>query len=390
MPDTDTKRSVTLVIHEVHQVGGMERQIIELITGYLARGWKVILISRSCELDPHPRLIWHRIPIMERPFVLKFPLFWLLAGLAIWRHREGLLHVNGALVPNRADLSTIHFCHRAFEQRGLRRVGRRRTLAYRLNQAIGRIYNLAAESYCLRPRHIPAIVGISNGVSVEARDTLGYPGGAVHTIPYGVDSDRYRPDAIARHNVRRELGIAEDDLLLLFVGGEWDRKGLGAVVDAVAATPPWRLCVVGVGDVGQYARRAGAAADRLHFAGLRRDPERFYAAADAFCLPTSYETFCLVAHEAAAAGLPLLVGRVSGVEDLIVEGQSGWFVDADPLQISNRLAVLAADPELRRRLGATARLAVTSMTWRGAVDAHITLYEALSDLHRAEDYPATS
>ena len=67
---------------------------------------------------------------------------------------------------------------------------------------------------------------------------------------------------------------------------------------------------------------------RLHFLGSVDQMPRLYAAADAFVLPTSYETFSLVTYEAAAAGLPLLVTRVSGVEDLLADGLNGWFIGA--------------------------------------------------------------
>ena len=43
-------------------------------------------------------------------------------------------------------------------------------------------------------------------------------------------------------------------------------------------------------------------------------------------------------HEAAAMGLPLLVGRVSGVEEILVDGENGWFVGSDPQGIARRVA----------------------------------------------------
>jgi UDP-glucose:(heptosyl)LPS alpha-1,3-glucosyltransferase len=102
-----------------------------------------------------------------------------------------------------------------------------------------------------------------------------------------------------------------------------------------------------------------------------------YAAADAFVLPTLYETFCLVAHEAAAAGLPLLVTRVSGVEDLIVDGENGWFITRDPDDVARRLGLLHDDPEGARRMGELARRASERYGWDNAVKSHLELYARL-------------
>ncbi len=88
--------------------------------------------------------------------------------------------------------------------------------------------------------------------------------------------------------------------------------------------------MIGAGDEDRFraiARRSGLAG-RVEFIGAQLDPAPYYAAADAFVLPTAYETFSLASYEAAAAGLPLLVTRVNGVEDLLVDGETGWFIRA--------------------------------------------------------------
>ena len=96
--------------------------------------------------------------------------------------------------------------------------------------------------------------------------------------------------------------------MCLFVGGDWDRKGLGVAIEAVSLVrqrTPIRLWVVGRGESGRFeqlAERLGVG-DHVRFFGPRADTERFYQAADIFVLPTEYETFSLVAYEAAASSL---------------------------------------------------------------------------------------
>jgi UDP-glucose:(heptosyl)LPS alpha-1,3-glucosyltransferase len=197
-------------------------------------------------------------------------------------------------------------------------------------------------------------------------------------IPNGVDAERFAPDQQARAETRARLKLSDDDLVAVFVGSEWDRKGLRFAIEGVAQAHGWHLLVVGDGDVTSHAKiaeRHGTAA-RIHFVGGTSEPARYFAAADAFLLPTSYETFSLVSFEAAATGLPLLVGRVNGVEELVREGENGWFVERSAGDISERLRALG-DPDVRAAMGAAARASSRRYGWSQVVDAYAELYAAL-------------
>lgn len=247
----------------------------------------------------------------------------------------------------------------------------------------------AFERWCYRPRTTRHLVAVSEGLRREIAEHM--PRMAEHTtvIRNGVDVDVFRPDAQARAEFRAEHNLAHDALLAVFVGGEWEGKGLRFAIEALAQAPGWQLMVVGRGDVARYAamaERAGVAG-RVHFLGTLRDPQRCYAAADAFVFPSVYETFSLVAHEAAACGLPLLCTRVSGIEELVEDGRNGWFVGRDAGEIARRLTTLD-DPALRAHLGANARSAAERVTWQAMLDGYERLYHELSG--RAEPLSAAA
>jgi UDP-glucose:(heptosyl)LPS alpha-1,3-glucosyltransferase len=124
------------------------------------------------------------------------------------------------------------------------------------------------------------------------------------------------------------------------------------------------------------ARTVGTA-ERLQFLGPVRDMPALYAGADAFVLPTSYEAFPLVALEAAASGLPLLVTRVSGVVEMLEDGRNGWFITPDAADIARRLNQLSADRTLAREVGAAARITATGYTWQAMVEQYVSLYTEL-------------
>ena len=112
--------------------------------------------------------------------------------------------------------------------------------------------------------------------------------------------------------------------------------------------------------------------------GVTHDVQLVYQLADAFLLPTAYESFSLVTFEAAASGLPVLVTPVSGVRELIEDGRNGFLISREPELIAARLRALAGDGELRERLGRTARESALAYSSSRMVERHAELYERLA------------
>ena len=173
--------------------------------------------------------------------------------------------------------------------------------------------------------------------------------------------------------------MSAERLLAVFVGSEWKRKGLEAAIRALAMGSEWDLAVAGAGDVAHYralAQECGVA-HRVHWLGVLRDVQLAYEMADAFVLPSSYETFSLVTFEAAANALPILATPVNGVRELIRDGENGYLITQRPELIAQRLRELAADPGLRARLGGAARESALHYSWGEMVSKHAALYRSL-------------
>ena len=380
MSAADVRPAVTVVAHDVGTPGGMERQLAELCSGLLERGHRVTVIARRCELPPHAGLRSIRVRVPRRPFSLSYPAFFLVGSLAVHRWRDGLLHTTGAVVGNRADVSTVHFCHHGFRDAGGAPRMSHPGPTYRLNAAVVARMSRTAERFCYRPARTRRLVAVSSGVARELEKF--FPGArrGVTVIPNGVDAVAFAPDAQVRAETRARLGLAEEDLVALFVGGDWERKGLRFAIEGVAGAEGWHLLVIGQGDEARHRELATRldAAKRVHFLGGIAESAPYFASADAFLLPTSYEAFPLVSLEAAAAGLPLLISRVSGVEELIVEGTNGWFIDRDAGTISRRLRDLGADSTLRQAMADAARESATRYGWGRVVESYAELYVALA------------
>src|ERR1700752_1895677 len=114
----------------------MERQSAELVRHLIDAGHQVTVLARTCDLAEHPRLRFVRVPTPRRPATLAYPLFAVAASLLAVRRGGALLHTTGAIVFNRADVSTVHYCHRAAAGVVEGSRASRRGRLYQLNAAV--------------------------------------------------------------------------------------------------------------------------------------------------------------------------------------------------------------------------------------------------------------
>ena len=194
---------------------------------------------------------------------------------------------------------------------------------------------------------------------------------SISVIYNGVDSSRYSPDNDAhyRDEVRDRLSLAPGVQVVLFLGGDWPRKGLAQAIEALSllAGSGAMLLVVGPGNMVSYRNLAKrfSIEDRVIFTGPTREAWKYYAASDVFLLPSLYEPFGLSILEAMASGLAVLASRDCGAAELIHEGVDGLLIQnpRDVPAISAKLGALLKDADLRARLGRQARRKALRYPW---------------------------
>jgi UDP-glucose:(heptosyl)LPS alpha-1,3-glucosyltransferase len=373
---------VVLIAHDIAPFGGMERAMYELIMG--ARdNVDFTVVSTTLAEDLRPFVRWRRVPTLRRPFAVKFSVFFVLAGFCYRRGRADVVHTLGAIVPRRADLMSVHFCHAAY------RADTRATdleagqpRLRRLNTALAFQLGLRTEQALTNSRWAGRATAVSNGGARELARF--YPDLAVTVIPNGVDHARFHPAPHTRSATRLNAGVADGDVVALFIGGRWSQKGLEITIRGLALaqaglSQPLRLWVAGSGDIRRYQAIANAlgVGDRIHFFGYVADPERLYQAADIFVLPSAYETFCMVAYEAASSALPVVATAVNGVDDLLQGNQAGILIEATAESVGTALGTLAGDPDLRHQMGTAGRHVVAELTWQSSVEQTVATYEEL-------------
>jgi glycosyltransferase involved in cell wall biosynthesis len=355
----------------------MERVLAELIR-CIHREWRITVIAAELAADLRPLVDWRPVGVPRRPIPLKFAMFFVLGSLQLARVRTDVVHVTGAIVANRADLATVHFCHAGFRRATGRLTPEDQPVLRRLNTAMARWLAVAAERWCFRPTRLRFLAAVSHGLVTEL--TSHFPAVPIRLTPNGVDIKRFAPDAEAGVRLRRDAGLQPGELVALFVGGDWDRKGLAVAIRGIAAAQgngaELRLWVVGQGQRDRFREVAeqNGIAHRVRFFGARPDVERFYQAADMFVLPTAYEASPLVLHEAAACALPIIATRVNGIEELVGDDEAGLVVERTSRSVGNALSRLARDQTLRHALGAEGRRRAAGRTWERSIQSVMELY----------------
>jgi len=208
-------------------------------------------------------------------------------------------------------------------------------------------------------------------VSPQVRDDLVSLGVAPRerfvVVRVGIELEqRVAAERDGRGESRRVLGIGPDRFAVGWIGR---MTGVKRTDDVLRAFRRLRdrgvdacLCMIGDGPdrpaVERRAHELGLMRDTF-FLGYQEEVAPFYAAFDAMILPSINEGTPVSAIEALAAGRPVVATRVGGVPDVIREGEDGFLVEPGDVDgLAERLARLAADPELRARLGAAGRARV--------------------------------
>lgn len=209
------------------------------------------------------------------------------------------------------------------------------------------------------------------------------PAERIRIVYHGTDTVRFSPDhrQSMRGPTRRGLGITDSEVVFLFVGHDFVRKGLAIAIRAVRRLAdqgcPVRLLVVGQRKAGRQRALGSDANGVVLFTGRVTNTSPFYAAADALVLPTFYDPCSLTVGEALASGLPVVTTRFNGASEMLTEGRDGLILDdpADDVALSEQLRRLF-EPSVRDRMGFAARQTALRFPLERNCDEITSVYKA--------------
>ena len=170
------------------------------------------------------------------------------------------------------------------------------------------------------------VIANSRMVKDEIARVYQYPSDQIDVVHNGVPLEVFR-DQEDRAETRKTIGLDENEIVVLFAGSGWERKGLRFALEAIdAQAGGMKLLVAGRGDSRKFSSQ------RAQFLGVVRDMPSLYRAADIFLLPTIYDPFSNACLEALAAGLPVITTRANGFSEIIESGRHGTVID-DPRNV---------------------------------------------------------
>ena len=368
-------RIAVLNRHFGYRFGGAERYAAA-IAEELSDTHEVHVFAQDIE-HHHPGITYHPV---SRPFNKPRWLNQLWFALQTWRlTRHGFDVVHSHENTWHGDLQTVHV--RPFRVglfHGLSPARRAlRWLSLFTSPRLITYWWLEAARLSVKPGR--RILATSDQVK---RDTLmGYPHTAsmLEVIPPGVNMPALR---LTTSPARAQLQLPLDVPLALFVGNDFDKKGLSALIQALALTPGLHVAVVGQGRHLQRYREQIAnlgLADRVHLLGSLSDVTPAYAAADWLVHPTTEDTYAMVVLEAMASGLPVIVSsaRFCGIAAELTHTVNALILDdpRDEKQLSERLLSLLEDPSLRATLARAGLSFAQERTWRQAAAQHEALIQ---------------
>lgn len=228
-----------------------------------------------------------------------------------------------------------------------------------------------------------AVVTVSHERRAHFIDTNFVRPAKVVAIHNGIDVERFRFNADTRRELRDELGVRDQSLVLGAIGHFGPEKGLDMVIEACKKlSGEIRLVIAGGGNAEQQERLTELAkplGERVTLLGFRRDVNRWFSAFDVFVHAPRLEAFGLVVAEAMAAGLPVVATRTGGVPEIVVDGETGTLVEPEsPDALAAAIAKLVDSADRRREWGDRGReVAQDRFRVELQVQRYAKLYERL-------------
>lgn len=176
----------------------------------------------------------------------------------------------------------------------------------------------------------------------------------MRVVHNGIEVERFRRNrAAARDQLVRELDLPADAPIVVTVSVLRPGKGIDVLLEAARSVADAQFVIIGDGpkreEWSEAARRAGIA-ERVRWAGYRRDVDAILAGCDLFAHPSVDDAFPTVLLEAMAAGLPIVASRVGGIPEIVEPDVTGLLVppnDSHALTTSI-VALLSDEPRLMR------------------------------------------
>jgi UDP-glucose:(heptosyl)LPS alpha-1,3-glucosyltransferase len=393
MPNRQNLR-IAVLIKRFVSTGGAERYAME-VTRRLALQHEVHVFAQEWSFQGDQKIIFHRIPrLLAKPSWLNQILFSHFSRRAVGDSFD-IVHSHEKVT--KFDVMTVHSpCFRSFmthEKRAWKRVLMWLSVPFSPRKSGWLLIERKQFSHHPAKLFLP----VSENVKRDVQTNYSLPDDCFRIAYPGVDSKMKRgidDTGMAASAVRSKLGISEDELVFLFVGTEFKRKGLDALLRALTLIPHSKVKLVVAGGGGGKMKKYRNLAEDLGlgnhvvFLGLVKNVEELYAISDAFILPTLSDPSPMAPIEAMTFGLPTVMScsEYSGAAEHIKSGEALILNNPhDPNEIAGALRKVM-DAGFRAQLGRKGQALAAGLTWEATAANTLSVYEEVlrrkSAMHR--------
>ena len=382
MAKPEKKLKIAVLVRRFVTTGGMERYCVE-VAKRLARDHDVHVFAQEWEWDFENKITFHKVPrYFIKPNWLN-QLHFSYCTSKMVDDSFDITHSHERV--SRYDALTVHCpcfkTHLVDEKRLFKKamlwfstITSPRKLAYLLHEK---------KQFAFTEKR--KIIAVSEKVKKNVQHCYPLPDDYFGIAFPGVNPDLFeKEEAVSKVDYREKLDIPKDDLVILFVGTEFERKGLDSLLKGfqkVAKKNIW-LLVAGGGEKHQKYNKMVeelAISENIKFLGLVSDIGNVYSASDIFILPTLNEPAGMAPIEAMAAGLPVIVSnaenagcaeQIKNNEALLLENPKS----SD--EIAEALTILF-DENKRLELGRKGQKLVEKFSWEKTVEDTMSVYKEI-------------
>lgn len=363
--------------------GGSEHRTSSLVEYLISEGHEVIVFANKAE---GIFTKWVKIPIF--PVTSVFKVFSFVRNLSKVINKEGLDVLHCQIRPFCDGIVTLAGgAHKHYIEVVKKNSGLLKKILINLSPYNFYICFLEKRRF----RNNIAMPVITNSQFAKNGITTFYPikTDKIYVIYNGVDSNLFTPKKknADGKRLRSKLEIPENDYIILFVGNDLKRKGLGYLIKALSilkakGMKKFRLLVVGNGKQFNYKLMAQKerVEKEIYFLKYSETIDEYYASADILVLPTIFDPFSNVVLEAMASGLPVITTYNNGASEIIEDGISGMIVKVSDIvnELVAKISFLES-PAQRLKIGVEARRVAERFTWEKTNNEIMSLYKSIKN-----------
>ena len=357
-------RKIAVVIPKYGLVGGAEQYAFELTKRIAAHPHYEVHVFANKWLDSSSNITFHKVPIIKFPRYLTTPSFAYFVKHKLSQMKFDIIHTHERIID--ADVFTMHGIPHRIWVRDIRK--KRMSLFDHATHWV--------EKTLVTGNKRAKFLAVSNLAKEKFLEEYTVGGDRIEVIHPGVDIEQFQKydTNICRREVRRQFNIPLSDKIILFVGMNFEVKGLDKIMMALhrlkVKEPSQKitLLIVGKGNQHKYLKIAHnrGIVENIVFTGviLKDQLVQIYLASDMFTMLSQFDSFGMSVLEAMAASLPVVISCNVGARDLVRQGVNGFIIDdtADSDAIAHSMAAIL-DGERRNSMAKEACNTAACQTW---------------------------